>query len=147
MMNPLFQRKMMELQAGGGVPTSTEPVSFDKDKAKEIFYYVEEQKAEMMQGMKGRVQPRTEEEGMEQTMEIIVQHQRLSDKIHEKFGVDEEEFTRSLTQFQLMQDPEIQAKMRESFAGMPPEFMQSAAQAFSGQGGPQGGAPMGMGGF
>jgi hypothetical protein len=88
--------------------------------------------------MKGMMQPRNEEEGMQQTMDIIVQHQKMSDVIHEKFGVDEEEFTKSIQHYSLMTDPEVQDRMRQSFANMPPEFMQGAAAAMGGQGGGQG---------
>jgi hypothetical protein len=45
MMNPAFQKKMVELQQGAG---DGKPPTINKEKAKEIFFFVEEQKAEMM---------------------------------------------------------------------------------------------------
>lgn len=139
MMNPAFQKKMVDLtQQGAG---DGKPPTINKEKAKEIFFFVEEKKAEMMSGMKrGMMQPRSEEEQMQQTMDIIVEHQKMSDAIHEKFDVPEEEFQKCISYYNLLNDPEIAERMKKNYANMPPGVMPNVAMG--GQGGGPG--PMGF---
>ena len=82
--------------------------------------------------------PRTQEEGFEQTVEMLTQHAKIADMIHQKFGVEEEDFTKAMQQNNLFNDPEVINIMKSSLKDLPPEVLAQAAQAF-GQGMPPGG--------
>jgi hypothetical protein len=143
-MNPAFQRVMMEMQLG--VEESTTKPTVTKEKAKEIFIFVEEEKTKAMQsmrgagGMGGMMNPND----MEATINMIVEHSKVGDKLFEKYGVEEEEFAKCIQYYNLIQDPDIQKMMQKSLAGMGPEALNMLAQL---QGGapPSGGYPGGMG--
>lgn len=146
-MNPMFQKVMMEMQLGMEEGPQNPP-SFDKAKAKEIFIFVEEEKAKEMAKIKGSggiggMGAMMGGQDMESTINMIVAHSKVGDKLYEKFGVEEEEFAKSIQYYNLIQDPDIQKLMQQSLMGMGPEALQMIAQM---QGGAPGGAPpAGMG--
>ena len=87
--------------AGDAAPKIT------KEKTKEIFLYSEERKMESMKAMMsggkmGGGDP------MEQMFDMMIEQARLSDEMHTKYGVDEDDFNAAMLHYNLMHDPEIQ---------------------------------------
>ena len=144
-MNPQFQKVMMEIQLGVEEGDQTPP-KVDKKTAKEIFIYVENEKAKAMQNMKGGGNMfGGNPNDLESTISMIEEHAKVGDKLFMKYGVEEEEFAKCITYYNLVQDPDIQAVMQKSLQNMGPEVTQMLAQMQGGApGAPQGGAP-GMG--
>jgi len=142
-MNPQFQKVMMEMQLGVE-EGSNEPPKVSKEIAKEIFIYVEDEKAKSMANMKGGGSMFGNPNDMEGTINMIVEHSKVGDKLFEKYNIEEEDFARCIQYYNLIQDPEIQKVMQKSLQNMGPEAMQMLAQM---QGGAPGGAPGGGMGF
>lgn len=55
---------------------------------------------------------------------MLVEHAKVGDMIHQKYGIEEEDFTKCIKAFDLMKDPEIVRMMQESMAKLGPEAMQ-----------------------
>lgn len=137
----------MEMQLGVEDGPPTKP-SVSKEKAKEIFMFVEEEKEKAMAALKssnsdpmGALMGNPADAG---TIGMIVEHSKVGDKLYEKYGIEEEEFAKCIQYYNLIQDPDIQKLMQKSFANMGPETLQMLAQM---QGGAPGGAPPGGMGF
>lgn len=149
--NPQFQKLMMEMQLGVD-EGDTAPPSVSKEKAKEIFIYVEDEKAKAMENLRasggagGMAGMFGGQGDMESTINMIVEHSKVGDKLHEKYGIEEEEFAKCIQYYNLVQDPEIQAIMQKSLQSMGPEALNMIAQMQGGAPGGMGGAPGGMGG-
>lgn len=147
-MNPQFQKVMMEIQLGVD-EGDKEPPKVDRATAKEIFIFVEDEKAKSMSNVKGAGglfggNPND----MEGTVNMIVEHSKVGDKLFEKYGIEEEDFAKCIQHYNLIQDPDIQKVMQKSLQNMGPEAMAMLAQMQGGApGGPQGGAPGGGPGF
>lgn len=146
-MNPAFQRVMMEMQLG--VEESTSKPTITKEKAKEIFMFVEEEKTKAMQNMKGAgagaMGGMMNPNDMEATINMIVEHSKVGDKLFEKYGVEEEEFAKCIQHYNLIQDPDIQKMMQKSLASMGPEALNMIAQLQGGGAPAAGGYPGGGG--
>lgn len=41
------------------------------------------------------------------TLEMMIQQSKMSDLVYEKFKVEEEEFTRAVQQFKILEDPDM----------------------------------------
>jgi len=54
---------------------------------------------------------------------MLVEHAKVGDQLFEKFNVEEEEFTKSIKFYNLMQDPEIMRMTKENMAKLGPEAM------------------------
>ena len=72
-----------------------------------FFLYSEERKMESMKAMMsggkmGGGDP------MEQMFDMMIEQARLSDEMHTKYGVDEDDFNSAMLHYNLMHDPEIQ---------------------------------------
>lgn len=147
-MNPQFQKVMMEMQLGMEDGPSAPP-SFTKEKAKEIFFFVEEEKNKEMSQLKngGMGGMMGGGQDMESTINMIVAHSKVGDKLFEKYGVEEEEFAKSIQYYNLIQDRDVQQLMQKSLQGMGPEALNMIAQMQGGvpPGAPSGGMPGGMG--
>lgn len=145
-MNPKFQKVMMDMQLGGEEGENTKP-SFSKEKAKEIFLFVEDEKDKAMSNLKstgGMGAMMGGGQDPESTISMIVEHYKVGDRLYEKYGIEEEEFAKSIQYYNLIQDPDIQKIMQKSLANMGPEAMQMLAQM---QGGAPGGGMQGPMGF
>jgi hypothetical protein len=140
-MNPAFQKVMMEMQLGVEEGTPTKP-TIDKETAKEIFIFVEDEKAKSMSSMKGAGGMFGNPNDMEGTINMIVEHSKVGDKLFDKYGIEEEEFAKCIQYYNLVQDPDIQKVMQKSLQNMGPEAMQMLAQMQGGA--PGGAAPGGM---
>lgn len=143
-MNPQFQKVMMEMQLGVEEGPPTQP-KVDKATAKEIFIFVEDEKEKTMkeiQGTGGSMFGNPND--MEGTINMIVAHSKVGDKLFEKYGVEEEDFAKCIQYYNLIQDPDIQKVMQKSLQNMGPEAMQMLAQM---QGGPSAGQMPGNMGF
>ena len=142
-MNPQFQKVMMEMQLGVEEGPSTPP-KVTKETAKEIFLYVEDEKEKAMANLKGAGGAGAmggmmgNPNDMEGTVNMIVEHSKVGDKLFEKYGIEEEEFAKCIQYYNLIQDPDIQKQMQKSLQNMGPEALQMLAQM-------QGGAPPGAG--
>lgn len=149
-MNPAFQRVMMEMQLGVEEGPATPP-TITKEKAKEIFIFVEDEKAKAMDSMRsagGMGGMYGNPNDMEATINMIVEHSKVGDKLYEKYGIEEEEFARCIQFYNLIQDPDIQKLMQKSLQSMGPEALNMIAQmqgGAPGAGGPPGGMPGGFG--
>lgn len=144
-MHPSFQKLMMEMQLGFEENDNTPP-TFDKVKAKEIFMFVEEEKEKAMKNTKGGMPMMPNPSDMEGTINMIVEHSKVGDRLYEKFGVEEEEFAKAIQYYDLIRDPDIQKHMQKSLQNMGPEAMQMLAQLQGSMGGgmgPGGAAPGG----
>jgi hypothetical protein len=146
--NPQFQKLMMEMQLGVDDGPATPP-KVTKEKAKEIFIFVEDEKEKSMSSMKGAggMPPQMMGNDMEATINMIVEHSKVGDKLFEKYGIEEEEFAKCIQYYNLIEDPDIKKLMHKSLQNMGPEALNMIAQMQGGmpQGGPPGGAPGGMG--
>jgi hypothetical protein len=141
-MNPQFQKVMMEMQLGVDDGPPTQP-KVDKKTAKEIFIFVEDEKEKTMKGVQGAGGMFGNPNDMEGTINMIVAHSKVGDKLFDKYGIEEEEFAKCIQFYNLIQDPDIQKIMQRSMQNMGPEAMQMLQQM---QGGPTGGQmPEGMG--
>jgi len=144
-MNPQFQKVMMEMQLGVEEGPAVPP-TVTKEQAKEIFMFVEDEKEKAMANLKGGAGGMGAMMGnpndMEGTINMIVEHSKVGDKLYEKYGIEEEEFAKSIQYYNLIQDPDIQKQMQKSLANMGPEAMQMLAQMQGGA--PGGAAPGGM---
>lgn len=143
-MNPQFQKVMMEMQLGVEEGPPTKP-KVDKATAKEIFIFVEDEKEKTMkeiQGTGGSMFGNPND--MEGTINMIVAHSKVGDKLFEKYNVEEEDFAKCIQYYNLIQDPDIQKVMQKSLQNMGPEAMQMLAQM---QGGPSAGQMPGNMGF
>lgn len=147
--NPRFQKVMMDMQLGGDEGDHSKP-SFSKEKAKEIFFFVEDEKEKAMANMKadggmgsmgGMMSGHQDPEA---TISMIVEHYKVGDRLFEKYGVEEEEFAKSIQHYNLIQDPDIQKLMQKSMANLGPEAMQMLAQMQGGAPGGQMPGPMGF---
>lgn len=148
-MNPAFQKVMMEMQLGVDDGPQTPP-SFSKEKAKEMFIFIEKEKESSMANLKsggGMGGMMGDPNNMEATINMIVEHSKVGDKLFEKFGVEEEEFAKSINYYQLVHDPDIQKIMQKSLQGMGPEALNMIAQMQGQQPGGAGGMPPGGMGF
>ncbi|CAI2376061.1 unnamed protein product [Moneuplotes crassus] len=141
-MNPQFQKTMMEMQMGTEEGDDAPP-KVTKEVAKEIFIYVEDEKAKSMANMKGAGGMFGNPNDAEGTINMIVEHSKVGDKLFEKYGIEEEEFAKCIQYYNLIQDPEIQKVMQKSLQNMGPEAMAMLAQMQGGA--PGGAAPGGMG--
>ncbi len=146
-MNPQFQKVMMEMQLGVDEGDKAPP-KVTKETAKEIFIYVEDEKAKSMANMKGAGGMFGNPNDQEGTINMIVEHSKVGDKLFEKYGIEEEEFAKCIQYYNLIQDPEIQKVMQKSLQNMGPEAMAMLAQMQGGApGAAPGGAPGGGMGF
>ena len=137
MQNPAFQQSMMQLQMKADEGGSGKSVT--KEQAKEMFIYVEESKQEMMKSYKDL--DMMGDGGQEMTLQLLIDHAKVVDMLHEKYGVEEEDFTRAIQEHNLMNDPDIMEIMRGSLAKMNPEMMGAIGAAPMGGAMPMGGAP------
>ena len=144
-MNPAFQRVMMEMQLG--VEETTTKPSVSKETAKEIFIFVEEEKSKAMQNMRGAgaMGGMMNPNDMEATINMIVEHSKVGDKLFEKYGIEEEEFAKCIQYYNLIQDPDVQKMMQKSLASMGPEALNMIAQLQGGGAPAAGGFPAGGG--
>lgn len=140
-MNPQFQKVMMEMQLGIE-EGNTAPPTVTKELAKEIFMFVEEEKEKAMKNIKGGGMGAMmgNPNDMEGTINMIVEHSKVGDKLFEKYGIEEEEFAKCIQYYNLIQDPDIQKQMQKSLSNMGPEALAMIAQM---QGGVPGGAAPG----
>ena len=88
-MNPQFQKVMMEMQLGVDEGDKVAP-KVTKETAKEIFIYVEDEKAKSMANMKGAGGMFGNPNDQEGTINMIVEHSKVGDKLFEKYGIEEE---------------------------------------------------------
>lgn len=127
MSNPQTSQILMQAQLA---PPDSAPPKFNKQKTKEIFLDQEEQKTqEMMKMMK---QPSQHSDYNESMVDLMVMQAKMSDQMHSKYDVEEDEFTVALLHHNVMNDPEIQRIQFENMRKL-------------GMGGGMGG--MGMGGM
>jgi hypothetical protein len=56
----------------------------------------------------------SQEDQMSAMMDMMVQQAILSDDMHERHGIEEEEFNQAIMYYNLMNDPEVSRKMMES---------------------------------
>lgn len=90
--NPLFQRTMAALQNDfQELEQFVPPIS--REKTKEIFMFVEEQKFKTMENVMRR-QSYGEIPASETTLALLVEHSRLEDMLCEKYGIEAEEFSK-----------------------------------------------------
>ena len=60
---------------------------------------------------------------MEATVKMLVEHAKVGDQLFLKFQVEEDEFTKCIKHYNLIQDPEIIRLMQENMARLGPEAM------------------------
>jgi hypothetical protein len=89
MANPLFQRTMASIQNDLDDLEKFVP-AITKDKTKEIFMYVEDQKFKAMEKIMRR-QAYGDPANADTTITLLVEHSRIEDMIHEKYGVEADE--------------------------------------------------------
>jgi hypothetical protein len=51
---------------------------------------------------------------MSAMMDMMVQQAILSDDMHERHGIEEEEFNQAIKYYDLLNDPEVSSKIKES---------------------------------
>lgn len=73
---------------------NVEQPKFDREKAVEIFKFVENEKIQAMKKMSSN--PMQPGQDMEATMNMLVEHAKVGDMIFEKFEIEEEEFTKAV---------------------------------------------------
>ena len=139
MMNPQFQQTMLQMQMGTDEEDPDWKPEITREKAIEIFKYMEELKMKTMEKLAHHTDPTTDQ--MEATVMMLVEHSKVGDYIYEKFQIEEEDFTKCIKHFQLMNDPEIMRMMKENMEKLPPEVRANMAGAM-GAGGPPGMGPM-----
>ena len=141
MMNPAFQQTMLQMQMGGDDEDPDWKPEIDREKAVEIFTYMEELKMKTMEKLaKGPGSAGMDQ--MEATIQMLVEHSKVGDLIYEKFQVEEDDFTKCIKYFDLMKDPQIIRMMQENVEKLGPEAKAAMAGAM---GGGMGGPPPGMG--
>ena len=101
MMNPLFQQTMMNMQMGLDDEDPNWKPTISRDRAKEIFKFVEELKFKTMENL-AKTPSMAGQDQMEATIAMLVEHAKVGDQLFEKFGVEEEEFTKCIKNFNLM---------------------------------------------
>lgn len=89
MANPLFQRTMASIQNDLDDLEKFVP-AITKDKTKEIFMYVEDQKFKAMEKIMRR-QAYGDPANADTTITLLVEHSRIEDMIYEKYGVEADE--------------------------------------------------------
>ena len=89
MANPLFQRTMASIQNDLDDLEKFVP-AITKDKTKEIFMYVEDQKFKAMEKIMRR-QAYGDPANADTTITLLVEHSRIEDMIHEKYGIEADE--------------------------------------------------------
>lgn len=104
MSNPQTQQILMQAQLAPSQSDSAPKIT--KEKTKEIFLYSEERKMESMKSM--MTGGRMGGDPMEQMFDMMIEQAKLSDEMHTKYGVDEDEFNAAMLHYNLMHDPEIQ---------------------------------------
>ena len=103
MSNPQFQRTMMEMQMQSGEEreSSALPPHLTREKTKEIYTFIEELRIQMMRDQAQRTG------SQDPTLEMMIHQSKMSDIVYEKFKVEEEEFTRAVQQFKILEDPDM----------------------------------------
>jgi hypothetical protein len=96
------------MQAQLAPSSSDAPPKINKEKTKEIFLYSEERKMESMKIMMQGGRMGAQADPMEQMFDMMIEQARLSDEMHTKYGVDEDDFNAAMLHYNLMHDPEIQ---------------------------------------
>ena len=135
MSNPQFQRIMMEMQMGFNDEEKDYKPKFTKDKAKEMFEYMEELKFQTMDTLaKAQMDPNDPSQQEEFTITMLCENAKTGDKLFEKYQVDEEEFTKAFKFYQLMNDPDITRLMQENMQKLGPEAMQMMMGGMGGGG-------------
>lgn len=123
--NPMFQRTMMEMQLGIEDDDKSWKAPITKEKAKEIFKFMEELKFKTMDNLaKHPVDPQDQSQAEDFTITMLVENAKTGDELYEKFGIEEEEFTKCFKHYELMKDPEIVRLMQENLQKLGPEAMQ-----------------------
>ena len=122
MSNPRFQQTMMNIQMGlgGDADPKWKPL-VTKEKAKEIFKFIEDLKFKMMEDLAQNENSQMDQ--MEATIYMVCEHQKVGDLLFDKFGIEEEEFTKCIQHYELMKDPEIIRLMTENMQKLGPEAM------------------------
>lgn len=101
MSNPLFQKKIAAIQVGlENMDTFVAPIT--KEKTKEVFMYVEDQKFKTMEKIM-RMNPTGAE------IVLLVEHSRIEDMMFEKFGVEADDFAKCVEHYKLRDDEDIKA--------------------------------------
>ena len=92
MNNPLFQKTMAEIQLNVENLENYDP-PIDKEKAKEIFIFIENQKFKTMENIvKKQSYPPTD--GSDTTITLLVEHAKIGDMMYEKYGIEGDEFAK-----------------------------------------------------
>jgi hypothetical protein len=55
---------------------------------------------------------------------MLVENAKTGDELFEKYGIEEEEFTKCFKHYELMKDPEIVRIMQQNMAKIGPEGLQ-----------------------
>ena len=107
--NPLFQKAMANIQKNADeLEKFVPPIS--KEKAKEIFLFVEEQKFKTMENIM-RKQAQGEVEASDTTMTLLIEHSRIEDIIYDKFGIEADDFTNWIEKYALKEDEDIKNQL------------------------------------
>ncbi len=91
----------MQMQGAGDAEPGPLPPHLTREKTKEIYAYIEELRGQMM-----RDQARSAQ-SQDPTLEMMVQQSKMSDLVFAKFQVEEEDFTRAVQQFKILEDPDM----------------------------------------
>ena len=85
MNDPKFQQAMMQVQMGLDEDDKDWQPSVTRDKAKEIFKFVEEMKFETMEKMAKSMAAGGQMDQMEATVKMLVEHAKVGDQLFTKF--------------------------------------------------------------
>jgi hypothetical protein len=108
MENPETQAALIQAQAKPFQTGSKKGPSMSIDRAKKIYIYSEEAKTEALSTlMKQGVNIMDANPDKETEQKMLLQQARLSDQMHAKWGVDEDEFCFAMIHYNLMADPEL----------------------------------------
>jgi hypothetical protein len=77
-----------------------------KEKAKEIFMYIEDQKFKTMENIMKR-QAYGESASADTTLTLLVEHSKIEDMMYEKYEIEAEDFAKSISHYNLKDDDDI----------------------------------------
>ena len=113
---------MAAIQVGVEDIDKFEPL-ISKEKAKEIFMYVEDQKYKIMENLMKR-QAHGDVASSDTTLTLLVEHSRIEDMMYEKFGIESDDFSKSVEKYKLREDEDIKSMLMQnaSMLGQPGSF-------------------------
>ena len=113
--DPAFQNAMM--QQSMQVIEGESKKSITKEKAKEMFIFIEEKKMETMASIKDSDMMGLDDQGI--MMQRLIDHTKVFDYLYEKHGIEEADFVQTINEHNLIQDPEIKAMLQRNLAKHP----------------------------